>query len=532
MTTKNAPVATSSATLASLPTAPRKPARRRRNLTARPPAPAVVSAGLDGGYYRPLTLRQCDAIVHAAYEVLERTGVEIQASKCRDRLRKAGCRVDEDNNRVFFKRHFVESLVAFAPPTVILAGKDPKYDLTLNDRKVHLGTGGQAVSVLHLDGKWRDSTLADNYHIARLVDALEHIHFYHRPVVCRDIPNDLQNEELDINQFYSSMAGTNKHVMANSYRPESVPALREFGQMLAGGEDALQKRHLMSFVACWTVSPLRFAPETVEILDALIEHGFPVVLSSAPQAGATAPASLAGTMVQMVAEHLAGFAYVNLLRPGCPAIMGCVPAQADLRSGAFTGGSAEFALMNAASAQMAQFLKLPLYNSSGIADSKIPDAQSGIEKALTTVTAALAGSNYVHHSAGMLESLLSVAYEQYVIDNDINGQTMRLLKGFDEDDIVSSIDVIDEVCKGIGHYLGHDDTLARMETDYVYPLVFDRRSRADWLESGGIDLRERACLSAREILGTHYPTCIPPEVDKDIRKRFAIHLPEKTTYQW
>src|SRR3546814_17116652 len=101
--------------------------------------------------------------------------------------------------------------------------------------------------------------------------------------------------------------------------------------------------------------------------------------------------------------------------------MGCVPAQADLRSGAFVGGSAEFSLLNAACAQIAQHLEVPLYNSSGISDSKLPDAQAGAEKGITGLAAALAGSNYIHHSAGFLESLLTVAYEQYVIDNDVNG---------------------------------------------------------------------------------------------------------------
>ncbi len=504
--------------------------KSRRGQKVRPIAAPVVTGGMRGGQYKPLTDGECAKIIHAAYEVLARTGVQIKPSPCRDRLAAAGCRIDADKDRVFFTRAFVEEQLRSAPHLVTLAGKDPKHDLLLEKQKVYLGTGGQAVSVLHLDGLWRDSTLADNFHIARLIDGLDHIHFYHRPVVCRDIPNDAPNSNLDINQFYASHAGTTKHVMANSYRPQSLPDLAKFANILAGGSDARQRRHLMSFVACWTVSPLRFAPETVEILDTIIDHGFPVVLSSAPQAGATAPASLAGTLVQMTAEHLAGFAYVNLRRPGAPAIIGSVPAQADLRSGSFTGGSAEFALMNAGAAQIAQVLKLPLYNSSGIADSKIPDAQSGIEKAMTTVTAALAGSNYVHHSAGMLESLLSVAYEQYVIDNDINGQTLRMLKGFDAEDIDASLDIIHEVCNGVGHYLGHSDTLARMETDYVYPLVFDRRSRADWIEQGSMDLREAAGVRAADILRDHYPTCIDPEIDRELRREFSILLEPHSVY--
>src|SRR3546814_17167148 len=117
----------------------------------------------------------------------------------------------------------------------------------------------------------------------------------------------------------------------------------------------------------------------------------PVVISSAPQAGATAPAALAGTLVQITAEQLSGFVYVNLLNPGHPLIMGCVPAQADLRSGAFVGGSAEFALLNAACAQIAQHIEVPLYNSVGTSDSKLPDPTHGAETDITGLAAAPLG---------------------------------------------------------------------------------------------------------------------------------------------
>src|SRR3546814_15542770 len=109
----------------------------------------------------------------------------------------------------------------------------------------------------------------------------------------------------------------------------------------------------------------------------------PVVIASAAQAGGRAPAAWAGTRGKITAEQLSGLVYVNLLNPGHPRIMGCVPAQADLRNGAFVGGSAEFALLNAACAQIAQYLEVPLYNSSGISDSKVPDAQAGAEKGIT-----------------------------------------------------------------------------------------------------------------------------------------------------
>ena len=382
------------------------------------PAPG----GLEGGSYRPLTRADIERIVGAAYDVLARTGVEVMPSPCRDLFERAGCRIDSSINRVFIPANVIDEARTHLRHEVLLAGRDPAHDLELSGRRVYLGTGGQAVKIMDLDDTVRETVLADNFHIGRLVDTLHHVHFYMRPVVCRD----LETPDIDINQLYACLAATKKHVMSNAYLPERVADIREVGNMVAGGADTFDARPPVSLTACWTVSPLRYAMETVEILDEIIEHGIPVVTSSAPQAGATSPASLAGTLVQITAEQLSGLTYVNLKKPGYPLIMGCVPAQADLRTGAFTGGSAEFALLNAACAQIAQYLKMPVYNSSGIADAKIGDAQAGFEKGMTTAAAALAGSNYVHHSAGFLESLLAVAYEQYVIDNDINGAIMRL----------------------------------------------------------------------------------------------------------
>ncbi|MEO1292721.1 MAG: trimethylamine methyltransferase family protein [Pseudomonadota bacterium] len=498
---------------------------RRRRGAAQPekvthvPAPA----GLEGGTFRPLTETQLSRIVDAAYEVLARSGVEIMPSPCRDLLEAAGAKVDAERNRVMFPAALIDAHRPSATSEILLAGRGGEaHDLRLGGRRVYLGTGGTAVKVMDLDGTVRETELADNYHIGRLCDRLEHIHFYMRPAMARDLPN----EAIDINQYYACLAATTKHVMANVYEPGNVPAIRALGDMLAGGTEAFDARPILSATACWTVSPLRFAPETVEVLDALIDAGIPTALSSAPQAGATSPASLAGTLVQIVAEQLAGFTYVNLKRPGFPALFGCVPAQADLRTGAFTGGSAEFALLHAACAQLAQHLGLPIYNSSGIADAKVGDAQAGFEKGLTTATAALAGSNYVHHSAGFLESLLTVGYAQYVIDNDINGAAMRLTRGIEVTEETLAVDVIDEVTRGPNHFLGHQQTLDLMQSEYLYPAVFDRRTRDDWAADGSRSIRDVAADRAAEILESHWPSPIAAKDDAEIRARFDIRLPE------
>ena len=198
-----------------------------------------------------------------------------------------------------------------------------------------------------------------------------------------------------------------------------------------------------------------------------------------------------------------------------------------MRTGNFVGGSPEFGLMNAAAAQMAHFYQVPIYNSSALSDSKIPDIQAGYEKGVTSAAAALAGSNFIHHSAGMLESMLAVAYEQYVIDDEINGAVMRMVRGIEVNQDTLSLDLIDEVCRGEGHYLGTEQSLQMMNTEYQYPHTGDRSRRDDWEAAGQQDMRQRARQRVREILDSHWPNHLDPDIHAALRQRFDIVLPPK-----
>ena len=500
---------------------------RERPTRSKTDQPNVVPAGMTGGQYRPLKEEDVGRIHEASLTVLERTGIEVVASEAREIFRKAGARIDEENNRVFIPRAMVEDALAKARNEIVLYGRDPKHNLTLGGKRVHMGTGGAAVKVLDLETqKVRETTLADVAQIGRLVDALDNIHFYLRACVARDIPT----EQLDLNTYYAAITSTTKHVTGNCFTVKSARDVIEMAAMIAGSVEALRAAPFISFVTSWTVSPLRYAPETVEVLTEVVRQVIPVFLSSAPQAGATSPAALAGTLVQINAEELSGITYCQLVKPGMPVILGYVPSVADLRTGNFVGGVVEFGMMNAAVAQMGQFYNLPVYNSSGLSDSKLPDIQAGYEKGITGLAAALAGANFIHHSAGFLESMLTVAYEQYVIDDDINGSILRAVRGIEVNDETLSVDLIDQVCRGEGHYLGTQQSLELMTSEYFYPRTSDRQRRDNWEADGGLDMRERARLKAKEILRTHHPEPIPAEIDAAIRERFEILLPKENSH--
>jgi trimethylamine---corrinoid protein Co-methyltransferase len=494
---------------------------RRRGHHERPRQPSVAPGGLETQAYQPLSAADIRRIHEASLQVLERTGVEIEPSEARDILLGAGATLDASGMRVCFPRALVEDALAKACHEFVLPGRSEQHDMVIGGNRVYMGTGGAAVKVMELDGRVRDARLGDVARIGKLVDALENIHFYLRPVEPTELPVDV----LDVNKTYAAVANTTKHVMVSAYTVQSARDVIELAAMIAGSKEAYEERPFVSFTSCWTVSPLRYAPETVEVLLELLRQNVPVVLSSAPQSGATSPASLAGTLVQINAEELSGIVLANLVRPSARILMGYVPSVADMRTGSFTSGSPEFALMNAAAAQLAHFYNIPVYNSSSLTDSKLPDVQAGYEKGISAATAALAGTNYIHHSAGFLESMLCVAYEQYVIDDEINGSVMRLVRGIEVTDETLCVEEIDRVCRGEGHYLGSDYTLALMNTEYYYPHTGDRQRRADWENGGGLDMRERARRVARNLLESHEPQRIDLAIDAAIRDRFDIRLP-------
>jgi trimethylamine--corrinoid protein Co-methyltransferase len=175
---------------------------------------------------------------------------------------------------------------------------------------------------------------------------------------------------------------------------------------------------------------------------------------------------------------------------------------------------------------MAAFYDLPGGVAAGMADSKLPDAQSGFEKAYTTVLAGQAGANIVYESAGMLASLLGCCLESFVIDNDMLGAVLRTIRGIEITDESLSIDAMRDVCiGGPSHFLGHDQTMQLMQKDYVYPEVADRLSPKEWVEKGSPDMVEKARARVREVLSSHYPGHIDPAVDAALRARFPIRLP-------
>ena len=406
---------------------------------------------------------------------------------------------------------------------ITLCGRDPKHDLHLSGEKVHYGTAGAAVHIVDVEKReYRESTLQDLYDAARIVDCLDNVHFLQRPMVCRDV---LDNYELDINTIYACTAGTSKHIGTSFGEPSHITGCIDIIHQIAGGEEAWRARPFISNSNCFVVPPMKFATESCEVMEACIHPGMPVLLLSAGQAGATAPAPIAGAIVQAVAECLAGVVYVNAIKPGHPAIFGTWPFVSDLRTGAMSGGSGEQALLTAGCSQMHKFYGLPGGAAAGIADAKLPDMQAGWEQGISNVMAGLSGLNMVYESVGMHASLLGFCFESLILGDDLLGQALRCVRGIEVTEDTLSLETVRSVCMGgPGHYLGSDQTLGLMQTEYVYPRLGDRTSPKEWLEIGRPDLVENAIKEKVRILSEHFPRHIDAATDAAVRAANNIHL--------
>ena len=486
----------------------------------------ITRTGHTGGQYQALSEPDILRIHEGALHTLEAVGMGVignmpEGAKA---ILEQGARLS-DAGRILIPRAMVEDAVASARREWTLHALDGERSLDISPNHVHFGTAGGAVNIRDFHSKtYRDTTLLDLYDVARLIDTLPHIHWCYRPLIARDMPTTM---DLDINTAYALITGTSKPWGITLGSEEAVKLVTGMFDMALGGEGRFRETPCCHSVQGDGVPPLRYAEERCKIKEASIRAGMPLMLASAPQAGATSPAALAGTLVQVIAEALAGLVYAHAIAPGHPVAFAPWPFVADLRTGSMSGGSAEQALLSGASAQMGKFYNLPTSVPAGMADSKAPDAQSGYEKAYTTALAGLAGASMVHESAGMHGSLMGCTLESFVIDNDMLGSILRTVRGIEVTDETLSLDVIADVnVNGPGHYLGHNQTLSLMESEYRYPALSDRASPAVWEEEGGLDMEARARNTVVETLSTHYPSHISEKLDAEYRDRFNILLPK------
>ncbi len=475
--------------------------------------------GQIGGSYKPLTEFELRRIHDTALDLLEKLGMGEVPPRLREDLLAAGA-TDNGAGRVLFPPTLVETAIDQAAKTFVLHGRDPDRSIEVGGNRVYFGTGGAAVQTLDMtSGLYRPATLVDLHDFTRLQDTLSNVSWFTRCCIATDVPD---NFDLDVNTVYALLKNTTKPTATAFTLAEHVEPIVRMLDIGAGGAGKFSKRPFMKAHISPVISPMRYGEDAVEVVYECIKHNIPLSCITAAQAGATAPATLAGFLAQSLAETLASLVMVHAIQPGFPMVFSNWPLVVDLRTGSFSGGSGETAVLNAASAQLSNWLGLPSGVACSMTDAKAIDAQYGMEKGITSMAAALAGANLIYESSGMTASLLGASFEAFVLDDEMHSNTYRVLRGIEVTDENLGFDAICEAVLGAGHFLGNQHTYAAMERDYFYPSLADRDEPRTWAENGAQDAWSRARNRAQEILRDHRPAYLTPQQDREIRAQFKI----------
>ncbi len=455
----------------------------------------MIRKGLSGGSFKPLTEKAISKIDETVMKVIEEVGFEVNSEGALVYFEKAGGKIDKEQRRVRLPRDKAMELIQMAPSEVRLCGQEEKNDVLLGGNRVYAGTGGTALYIYEPDtGQKRQANLEDLKNLARLVDKLDNIHLYMLPTY----PSELPVEQIDVNRFFAGLNNTTKHIMGGVYTPEGVKRVIRIAEIIAGSAESLRKRPLISMITC-SISPMKLDGHYGDLVIDIAKLGIPVVCPSEPLCGSTSPVTLAGNIVIQTIDSLMGVMLTQVVNPGTAVIFGSVATNTDLRDLKYLAGSIEMGLINAASAQMAQFYKLPFYATGGMTDSKVLDSQSGYESALTSILCALAGANYIHDAAGLMEFAMTMCYEKLVIDNEILGMVMRAVEGIRVDDETLAYDLIKQVGPG-GNFVTAKHTRHFMRSEHYQPSLSDRRHREEWEAKGAKTTWEAAAVRVKEIL--------------------------------
>ena len=466
-----------------------------------------------GGQLKILSSDELYEIHLATLEILERIGVKILEPKALRILEEAGATVDIKKKIARIPKHLVEEAIKKAPSGFTLYGRDPKYKLRFQDRRVYFSMGGQSVNVLDLEtGKQRASTLKDCENFCRLADALENVH--HTTIVVR--PRDVPDSVAHVHELFAGFRNTTKTLDAETYGQAVALDSIRMASAVRGGEEELKKSPLLLGFHN-PISPLQHSEKLTEALMVYSKYKQPVIVAPEAQAGATAPVTLAGLLAQQNAEVLSGIVIAELVNPGAPVLFGTVSTIMDMKTGNLAYGAIEAGLINVATAQLAHYYGLPSRGTGSGTESKIPDIQAGFEKAMTLMMAALAGLNFIFNAAGTLESTLTASFEQAVIDNEICGMVSRALRGIKISDETLAIDVIERVGPG-GQFLDQRHTLEYLKKEHYLPTIINRQKRERWEKAGSKDLREIAREEAKRILKEHQPEPLDRDIEEELKK--------------
>jgi trimethylamine--corrinoid protein Co-methyltransferase len=464
--------------------------------------------------FRVLSDDQIEEIFHSALDVLERVGTRVYGVEGLALLRDAGCLVS-DSELVRIPSWLVKDALNTTPERIVVAGRDRRQRIILEKDKIYFGTGSDCPSLVDpYTDEVRKYTYEDVYNAARVSDALPYIDFHMSLGLTSGVPV----HTYDRHQFLAMLQGMSKPLVITTVDKEGLADQYRMACEALGGREEFAKAPLC-VVYIEPSSPLTHSVEAVEKILYAAEMGIPAIYTPGMMCGATAPLTLAGSMVQCLAECLVGVVLAQLKRRGAAVIIGGVETIIDMSTSIMSYGAPEMVLLSAAMTEVTKWLRLPMFSTAGCSDAKVLDQQAAIEAAMSVTIAALSGANLIH-DVGYLESGLLGSFDMLVMSNEVIGMAKRILRGITVTPETLAVDVIERVGPG-GHYLTEEHTRQHFRTALWFPSLMDRQQRRGWEVSGKKTMAERVRAKVKDILEHHPPLPIPAEVEARLKEIVA-----------
>lgn len=454
-----------------------------------------------------------EKIHKATLRVLEETGVLLEHEEMREELSAQGAKV-ESSGRVKFPPGLIHEKIDKAPKEFMLYARDPKNNLSIGKEGTTYthNTGGPPNMIDLETDKRRSATIEDIQQSAKIVDTLDNVHEY-TPMVC---PKNVNQESMELEMLYYSLDYTTKVVGSAVMSKDDVRYMHQIFQVLAGDAETLKQKPMFD-ISPSSISPLYFDRNIVEAFQEAGKFNIPVTLLPTITSGATAPFTVAGSLVEQNAELLAGLVVLQTVNPQNPVVFGTRLAPINMETGSRVSGNPEIGMMSAAMVQLGQLYKIPTNVTGFSTASKVMDQQSAYERMTNALIPALSGSSFIT-GAGDLDSGLCADLSQLVLDNEILSFVFRIKQSFEIGEEQLASNVIDSVGPK-GSFLTHPHTASHCRNgEFMFPELSERGSWEEWVEGGEKLIRERAKSKAKRILDSHEVEPIPAEKKKEIER--------------
>jgi trimethylamine--corrinoid protein Co-methyltransferase len=445
-----------------------------------------------------LTEERGDQIVGEAIKTLEKIGVAIENREAVERLAGAGASVSNDGKRVFIPESLVERSIDTAPERFTLFDRDGEPVASVGDDQVIFDPGSAAISIYDVnERRSRKPSTRDVVEFVVVADRLAAYDAQSTGVV----PNDVPYELADRFRLFLGLVYSRKPIITGTFTKDAFPVMLAMLTEVRGGAQALKEKPLAVFDCCPS-PPLMWSDLTCQALMDCAANGVPAETVSMPLAGATAPVTLAGALVQHTAESLSGLVIHQTVNPGAPIVYGGAPAIFDMRKGTTPLAAVETMMIEMAYAQIGKSFALPVHGYMALSDSKLPDFQAGFETAMGATLAVLSRVNVVS-GPGMLDFSSCQSLEKLVLDAEVCTVAKRLIEGIRFRDETAGFDVLREITGRAGaSFMTAEHTRRYFREEMYYPSgAVDRATYGDWERAGKRSAAQRAHARVAELLG-------------------------------